>query len=343
MAEQGVELIQDVAQLAAIGPWDALAHVRHYVHLYRRLIREAKRRRPKLAVLVDFPDFNLRLARRLKKLGVPVCYFIGPQAWAWRAGRVKQIRKYVDLMLVIFPFERDFYERHGVPAVYVGNPTYSSLRGRIPVLPNHRPPASGQRSRVALFPGSRRKEIERLFPLLLDSARYLAERIPVDFWVAKAPPVRREQLDCIYTNWTARSGVSLPLQVREEESVSLLASADCAIIKSGTSTLEAMVLQVPFAMVYKMALPSWYFAKPFATTDTYCLANLVAGKRIVPEFVQGQANADQIGSFILRLLTDQNEYRLLRDTLRQAAARLGELDAYHEAAKRLSALLLEGS
>ncbi len=343
MREQGVELIQDVSQLAAIGPWDAMAHFRHYVHLYRRLIREVETRKPGLAVLVDFPDFNLRLARRLKQLGVRVCYFIGPQAWAWRAGRVKQIRKYVDLMLVIFPFEREFYQRHGVHAVYVGNPTYSSLRRRIPLRGDHVPPAMGQRAKVALFPGSRRKEIERLFPLLLDCARFLADRIPVDFWVAKAPPVRREQLACIYTSWTARSGISLSLQIGEEDSASLLANADCAIIKSGTSTLEAMVLQVPFAMVYKMALPSWYFAKPFATTDTYCLANLVAGKRIVPEFVQGQATADHIGSFILRLLTDQAEYRLLRDRLRQAGERLGELDAYQEAAKCLSALLLEGS
>ena len=343
MAEQGVELIQDVSQLAAIGPWDAMGHLRHYIHLYRRLLREVESRRPKMAVLVDFPDFNLRLARRLKQLGVRVCYFIGPQAWAWRAGRVSQIRKYVDLMLVIFPFEREFYSQRGVHAVYVGNPTYSSLRRKMPLLSDRRSPVSGERPRVALFPGSRRKEVDRLFPLLLDSARYLADRIPVDFSVAKAPPVRREQLDCIYTSWTARRGHSLSLQIREEDSVSLLASADCAIIKSGTSTLEAMVLQVPFAMVYKMALPSWYFAKPFATTDTYCLANLVAGKRIVPEFVQGQATADNIGSFILRLLTDEAEYRLQRDRLRQAVERLGELDAYHEAAKCVSALLLEGS
>jgi len=343
MAEQGVELVQNVSQLAAIGPWDAMAHFRHYIRLYRRLLREVESRRPALAVLVDFPEFNLRLAKRLKQQGVRVCYFIGPQAWAWRAGRVNQIRKYVDLMLVIFPFEQEFYSRHGVPAFYVGNPTYSSLRRRIPLLPARRLPAPGQRPTVALFPGSRRKEIDRLFPLFLDSARYLSGQIAADFLVAKAPSVRRQQLDCIYTDWTARSGVSLPLQIREEESASLLASADCAIIKSGTSTLEAMVLQVPFAMVYKMALPSWYFAKPFATTDTYCLANLVAGKRIVPEFVQGQATADQIGRFILRLLTDQNEYCLLRDSLRQAAGKLGELEAYQEAAKCLSALLLEGS
>jgi lipid-A-disaccharide synthase len=342
MAEQGVELIQDVSQLAAIGPWDAMAHFRHYIHLYRGLLREVERRRPRVAVLVDFPEFNLRLARRLKQRGVQVCYFIGPQAWAWRPGRVNQIRKYVDLMLVIFPFEQEFYSRRGVSAIYVGNPTYSALRRRIPPATASRPGVGSRAARVALFPGSRRKEVDRLFPLFLDAARYLAERIQVDFFVAKAPPVRRDQLDCIYSSWTARRGISLSLEIREEESVSLLASADCAIIKSGTSTLEAMVLQVPFAMVYRMAPASWYFAKPFATTDTYCLANLVADKRIVPEFVQGQATVDNIGGFILRLLTDDAEYCLQRNRLKQAAEGLGELDAYQEAAKRLGAFLVEG-
>ena len=157
MAQQGVELIQDVSKLAAIGPWDAMAHLRHYIQLYRRLIREVESRRPRVAVLVDFPDFNLRLARRLKQLGVRVCYFIGPQAWAWRAGRVKQIRKYVDLMLVIFPFEQDFYQRHGVPAVYVGNPTYSSLRRRIPFLADARPPAGRPSATSGAVPGQSKK------------------------------------------------------------------------------------------------------------------------------------------------------------------------------------------
>jgi len=340
MAEQGAELLQDVSQLGAIGPWDALSHLRKYVALYRRLISEVERRKPDLAILVDFPEFNLRLAKRLREHGVRVCYFISPQVWAWRGRRVEQIRKYVDLMLVIFPFEVDFYRRHGVKAVYVGNPTYSSLRRRSAVS---RQPGDQTKPCVALFPGSRRKEIDRMCPRLRDTARYLAERISGNFRVAKAPSVRREQLECIYTNWTARTGGALPLQISEDESVDLLTSADCAIIKSGTSTLEAMVLQVPFAMVYRMARPSWYVVKPFATTNTYCLANLVAGERIVPEFVQGQATAENIGAFILRLLTNRAEHSLLKDRLRQAVDRLGELDAYQEAAKCVNALLLEGS
>ena len=339
MGQQGAELLGDVSQLGAIGPWDALAHLGDYLALYRRLVHEAERRRPNLVVLVDFPEFNLRLARRLREQGVPTVYFISPQVWAWRMGRVNQIRKYVDLMMVIFPFEVDFYQRHGVNAVYVGNPTYSSLRHRLITTRRE----LDEPKRVALFPGSRNKEIKRLFPLLLDCARYVSNRAAVEFRVAKAPSVRRDQLECIYTSWTAKTGVKLPLTIGEEESAALLASCDCAIIKSGTSTLEAMVLEVPFAMVYRMARPSWYAVKPFARTNTYCLANLVAGTRIVPEFVQDQATAANIGGYILRLLTDRAEHSRIRECLRQAASRLGELDAYDEAARRVGALLLEGS
>lgn len=336
MAALGVELLQDVSRLAAIGPWDALARLGTYLKLYRRLIHEAERRRPDLAILVDFPEFNLRLARRLKALGIRVCYFIGPQVWAWRSSRVRQIAASVDLMLVIFPFEEDFYQKRGIQAHYVGNPTGASLCHLAVAGPdlndNHKPI-------VVLMPGSRENEIRRIFPVLLDAARYLTERTEVTFLVPKAPAVRRDQLECIYNNWTVKNGMVLPLEIREEESVRLLANADCAIIKSGTSTLEAMVLQVPFAMVYRMARPSWYFARPFATTDTYCLANLIAGERIVPEFVQDQATAHNIGSFILRILEDRVESTQLRERLKQAGSKLGGMDAYQEAAKCVSKLL----
>jgi lipid-A-disaccharide synthase len=339
MAEAGVELFEDVSRLGAIGPWDALGQLRVYLKLFSRLTRQAAARRPDLAVLVDFPDFNLRLARRLKALGIPVCYFISPQVWAWRRARVRQVASCVDLMLVILPFEVDFYAAHGVKARYVGNPTAASLRS---TARQPRGAAGHSRPLIALMPGSRGQEVARLFPLILDSAQYIAERVPVDFQVIKAPAVRREQLESIYRNWTTRHARRLPLEIREERSVALLAETDCAIIKSGTSTLEAMVLGVPFAMVYRMARPSWYLARPFATTEVYCLANLVAGKRVVPEFVQDQATAENIGGFMVRLLENEPERARMREELRQALSTLGELDAYQEAAKSVSKLLLEG-
>jgi len=337
MAEAGAELFEDVSRLAAIGPWDALSHLPHYLRLFSRLSHEAAVRRPHIAILVDFPEFNLRLARRLKRLGIPVCYFISPQIWAWRTSRVRQIARYVDLMLVIFPFEADFYERHGVKAKYVGNPTSAAICRKIRAS---RPVAIARpRPLVALMPGSREKEVERLFPLFLDAAAYVAERAEVDFRVIKAPAVTPPLIERIYRDWRLGTGRQLSLEVREGESVALLSEADCAIIKSGTSTLEAMVLGIPFAMVYRMARPSWYFARPFATTRIYCLANLIAGRSVAPEFVQRQATAENIGGFVVRLLNDEPERARIREELKQAVSRLGEFDAYQEAAKCVSKLL----
>jgi len=393
MREAGVELLHDVSDLAAIGPWDALHHLRSYWQLFRRLVEEARRRKPDLAVLVDFPEFNLRLAPRLKALGIPVCYFISPQLWAWRSSRVEIIRKYVDLMLVIFPFEVEYYRARGVKAYYVGNPTknfgdmilnsqsvnanpaeaqeLSFVSPKFPqanpveaqessfVSPKFPPSASADTGRVqqsaiaspkllnsppvvALLPGSRRKEVDRLFPIMLDAARFIAERVDVKFWVIKAPAVRRESLECIYKEWAAKVEVKLPLEIREDQSAHVLARADCAIIKSGTSTLEATVLQVPFAMAYRLARPSWYLVRPFATTDTYCLTNLIAGERVVPEFIQNEATGSNIGSYIVDLLKDNNRREKLRERLAAVSGMLSDSNAYREAAGWISKLLLEG-
>ncbi len=345
MRDAGVELLHDVSDLAAIGPWDALHHLRSYWQLFRRLVEEARRRKPDLAVLVDFPEFNLRLAPRLKALGIPVCYFISPQLWAWRSWRVEIIRKHVDLMLVIFPFEEEYYRSRGVKAYYVGNPTknfgdmiLNSARQSAIASPKllSSPPV------VALLPGSRRKEVERLLPIMLDAARFITARVDAKFWVIKAPAVRRERLECIYKEWAAKAEVKLPLEIREDQSAHVLARADCAIIKSGTSTLEATVLQVPFAMAYRLARPSWYLVRPFATTDIYCLTNLIAGERVVPEFIQNEATGSNIGSYIVDLLKDNNRRERLRERLAAVSGMLGESNAYREAAGWISKLLLEG-
>ena len=341
MSEAGVDLLADVSRLAAIGPWDALSLLSDYIKLYRRILRETRRRGPTLAILVDFPEFNLKLARRLKKMGVSVCYFIGPQIWAWRSSRVRQISRYVDLMLVVLPFEQDFYERRQVSARYVGNPSVSRLsRARSKeVVPRRL--QTGEPFLVALFPGSRIQEVQRILPVQLDAALHISGHCPVRFWVAQAPGVSGQQLLGIYDSWRRRTNNSLPLEIREEGSSRLLPEVDCAIIKSGTATLEATLFQIPFAMVYLMSWPTWLLLKPFVRTQTYCLANLIAGKTIVPEFVQGQATGEKIGAYLVQLLVDEKKRESVRQQLKQAADRLGRKDAYREAAKYLRESFLE--
>ena len=340
MAAAGVELLTDVSQLAAIGPWEALGNMGRYWKLYRRILAESRRRRPRLAILVDFPEFNLSLARRLKAMKIPICYFIGPQVWAWRPRRVNQIKRCVDLMLVIFPFEEEFYRRRGIEAHYVGNPSIA-LREFLSKSKNG---SDGCRTTsdvplVALLPGSRKREVELIFPVLLDAARCVTEHCPAQFWVIKAPGIRRSQLQAVYEAWLSQGNSPLQFEIEEEKGPERLSQVACAIVKSGTSTLEATILHVPFAMVYRISRPSWYLARPLVDTDTYCLANLIAGKKIVPEFVQDQATGENIGKYVLELLQDQGRREEVSKNLQMASEKLGEQDAYEESAKYISQFL----
>ena len=331
MADEGVQLLLDVSRLAIIGTWEAIANLSNYLKLYRRLLIEIRLRRPCLAILVDFPDFNLRLARRLKKLGIPVCYFIGPQVWAWKRYRVRQIERWVDLLLVIFPFEEEFYRRFGIAAHYIGNPTLSTC-SQVAAPKSNRD--AGQQ-RVALLPGSRKKEVELIFPVQLDAARHVASHRTVQFWVSLAPHLSKAYLVSLYRRWISLGNSPLPLEFRREETSQLLVQVDCAIVKSGTSTLEATILKIPFAMMYRVSKASWCLMRPLVRTQTYCLANLVAGKQIVPEFIQQHATGETIGAYILDLLEDEGKRRRMKKDLEAATAKLGEREAYAEGARQI--------
>ncbi len=339
LAAQGVEILLDVSQLAAIGPVDALGKIGGYLRLFGRLQKAARKRRPRLAVLVDFPEFNLRLAPRLRAMGIPVCGFIGPQVWAWRASRLEIIRRHFDRMLVIFPFEEEFYRAAGVAADFVGNPTAELRRWARPAAP----PKPGEPVRVALMPGSRGREIERILPVQLEAAAMMHARTDCVFWLIAAPGMAEMELRRIHRAWLAKGRSALPLEIRQGPTWRLLPECDCAIIKSGTSTLEAMVLGVPFAMVYRMSNLSYRLLRPWVKTDVYCLANLVAGRRVVPEFVQEEARGDLIADYLCRLLAEPEAMSEVKQNLGIASERLGRRDAYPEAARRIVELLKDGA
>ncbi|MFZ0427622.1 MAG: lipid-A-disaccharide synthase [Acidobacteriota bacterium] len=332
LAAEGVELLLEVTQLAAIGPRAALANLGSYVSLLRRLTAEVGRRRPALAVLVDFPDFNLRLARRLWERKIPVCYFISPQVWAWRESRVKQIRRYVDLMLVILPFEEGYFRERGVDARYVGNPTASRLRE---TMADRTRREDSSEPIVALLPGSRKREVSLILPVQLDAAAALASRMPVRFWLIRAPEISPELIEALLAAGRNRHGSLPAVEVRDEPADFLLPQADAAVVKSGTSTLEAMLAGVPFAMVYRLAFSSWLLLRPLVRPQIYCLANLVAGERIVPEFIQGQARGGDVADFLETVLKDRSESERIRRRLAAGAERLGRQDAYDEAARSI--------
>lgn len=341
MKKAGIELLINVSKLSAIGTWEALFQAANYWKLYRQILKQVRKRKPQLAILVDFPDFNLRLVNRLKAMNIPVCYFIGPQVWAWRSSRIKKIRRYVDLMLVVFPFEEEYYRDRGVDAHYVGNPSVVLFP---PPVPNDKEEVAqslvDQRvPTVALLPGSRKKEVEQIFPIQLDAARHIAKRQKVQFWVIKAPEIDKKQLSEIYRQWIDRENCSLDLEIREEGISHLLPQVTCAVVKSGTSTLEASLLEIPFVMMYRISWPSWFLIRPRVSAETYCLANLIAEKSVVPEFIQQEATGQNIGDYILKILQDQECYSTIKKDLQLVSKKLGDHNAYECAASYVGKFL----
>lgn len=341
MKKAGVELLINVSKLSAIGTWEALFQAANYWKLYRKILKQVRKRKPQLAILVDFPDFNLRLVNRLKAMNVPVCYFIGPQLWAWRSSRIEKIRRYVDLMLVVFPFEEEYYRDRGVDAHYVGNPSVvlfpppvqKNKEEVVQSLVDQRVPT------VALLPGSRKKEVEQIFPIQLDAARHIAKRQKVRFWVIKAPEIDQKQLSNIYQQWIDSENCFLDLEIREEGISHLLPQVTCAVVKSGTSTLEASLLEVPFVMMYRISWPSWFLIRPRVSAETYCLANLIAEKNVVPEFIQQEATGQNIGDYILEILQNQECYSKIKKDLQLVSKKLGTHNAYECAASYVGKFL----
>ncbi|MGW8181427.1 MAG: hypothetical protein ACWGQW_22080, partial [bacterium] len=192
-----------------------------------------------------------------------------------------------------------------------------------------------RRAVVALLPGSRKKEVEEILPVVLEAAKYVAKRHPARFVLVKAPAIQREGIEAIYQEWQKKAEGGLDLEIRDDKSYETLYQADCAIVKSGTSTLEAMLAAVPFAMVYRVSFLSWLLLRPFVRTNTYCLANLVAGRQIVPEFVQKNATGEEIGAYILTLLQTPEKRTEIKELLSRTSKRLGSTDAYSEGARKI--------
>jgi lipid-A-disaccharide synthase len=315
----------------------------------RTLRRAAKERRPRAALLIDSPDFNLRLARKLRRLGIPVAYFIGPSVWAWRTYRVRQIARDVSRMLVILPFEAEFYARHGVQAVYVGNPLADSFRLALPAASPCSSPATPTpradlrralgldpaRPVLALLPGSRRQEVRRLWPALLGAARLLRERMPdLQLVVPVAPTVRREWL-----------GTDLPVTLVAGRSPEVLAAADAAVVASGTATLEAALAQVPTVVVYRLSWLSWIVGRLLVRVRFVSLVNLLAGRLLVPELLQGHCTSGHIAESAVPLLTPGEARDAQLEGMRRIRADLapaGSHGAARRAAEEVAALLGNG-
>lgn len=335
MRAAGLQAVAHSKEISVVGITEALKILPRARQIFADLLREVERRRPALAVLIDFPEFNLRLAKELKARGLEIVYYISPQVWAWRRGRVKSIARLVDRMLVLFPFEVDFYRGHGVDVVHVGHP----LVDEVPVLPRawDQEGAEDGPFRVALLPGSRTSEVEALLPTLLEAVRRLASRLPIEARIIQAPTISAELLE------EAVELAGLPVEIVTGDRFAAIADSHLALCASGTATLEVGLLGTPMVMVYRLAGWTYAMARFLVRLPNVSLVNLVSGRRVIPELIQGEANPERIAVEAARLLTDAGERNRMREALAEVRGRLGESGASRRAAGEVADLLAEVS
>jgi lipid-A-disaccharide synthase len=334
MREVGVESVVREDDLAITGLLEIARALPRFFSAYRALKRAAKERRPDAVILVDWPDFNLALARALRRRGLKIIYYISPQLWAWRSHRVRQIARDVDLMLTILPFEREWYAAHGVSHVeFVGHPlagAFTLRTSREEFCARHGLDAS--RPIVALLPGSRRKEFERILPFMLDAAALVSERLDgAQFVVALASRRSQEEAEAVIAARADAGNLRPRLTVVRNEAREALASSDAAAVCSGTATLEAALASTPLVVVYKESALNWHTLGRLIEVEHYGLVNLVAGSRIAPELMQNYFTGPSLARELLALLEPETNARV-RARLREVAARLGEGGASRRAA-----------
>ncbi|MGK2856189.1 MAG: lipid-A-disaccharide synthase [Thermoanaerobaculia bacterium] len=327
---QGVELLHDIRELGIVGLFNVLRHIPMFKRVFREILDRIEAEKPDAVLLVDYPDFNLRLARACHERGFKVAYYISPQLWAWRKGRIHEIRRNVDEMIVIFPFEEKLYREHGVSVTYVGHPLLEQLEN---VRKSDRPlPREDETLRVALLPGSRRHEIETLLPPMLDGVRLLAEARPVDAIVVQAPTIDRAEIE----RWTSASPV--PITIRSGIDRAAIVDADVAICASGTATLETAIIGVPLVVVYKLTSLSYALARRLVKLPNFALVNIVAGERIVPELLQEAVCGPEIARTVSEL-AEPAKYEETRRRLAELRQKLGGTGASRRAAEKIVTLM----
>lgn len=337
MREAGEEIITDYSEVAVVGITETLKHLPSLRRAMERIVLEAEKRKPALAILTDFPGFHLRLARKLQPLGIRNVYYICPQFWAWRPWRANLIRRRFVKALCIFPFEEKFFRETRVAAEFIGHP----LVGAVQVTKDRKQFCESHGldpgpSLVTILPGSRAGELAHHLPVLHETCARIHAKKPAQFVVAAAHPNIAEQ---IRGGWPG----GLRLRIVEGETYNALAAADAAIVSSGTATVEAALLNVPMVVVYRVSPLTATLAKPLVRTPYFAMVNLIAEKQVVPELVQSDFTPEKVAGETLRLLQDPNARASQREGLLEVRRRLGPPGAVERAAELIARLLGRGA
>ena len=339
LRSMGTEVVFDNAQVAVVGIVEVLSKLGSIYRIFRWLKKSLDRDKPALAILIDFPDFNLRLAKEANKRGIPVFYYISPQVWAWRKGRVKKIAKLVHKLVVILPFEVSFYRERGIDCEFVGHPLTDIVKPHLSkekALDKFR--LDKDKRTIGLLPGSRRDEVRNLLPVLLKSAHLLLRDFPnLQFVIPIAPAIDRFEVE----KYIADSNVDI--RVVGEHTYDVLNICDLIITASGTATLEAAIMNTPMIIIYKVSLLSYLVGRLLVKVKDIGLVNLVAEKRIVPELIQGQASPVNIFNEASRMLQSPSLLAGIKAELRKVKEKLGNPGTSQRAAQILYRVIHQGA
>lgn len=333
MREVGIDIRCDSSNIGVIGVVEVLKHYREIRQALKQMQRLLVDERPDLLVCVDYKEFNFKLAKFAKSIGVKVLFYVSPQVWAWRPGRVKQYGRVIDRMAVIFPFETAYYEAENVPVSYVGHPSIDKVQPRYTKHEDlDRFGLDGERPVIGLMPGSRKQEIERLLPVMLDASSIVLSRVSgAQFILPQAQSVSDELL------WSYLDRSDLAIKVIKNETYDAVQCCTAIMTSSGTATLEIALLQVPMVIVYKLSELTYWLGRLLVKTPFIGLPNIVAGKVVIKELIQHQANAKHIADETVKLLSDRAYYDTLKSDLIAIKNTLGS----GEGSKNMAILALE--
>jgi lipid-A-disaccharide synthase len=339
MKRERTELIFHIHKLSFMGFFEVLKNLSLVKKVMRTMVSVAESRRPDLVILIDYPGFNLRFAKRIKSLGIPVLYYISPQVWAWGGNRVKKMKELIDKMVVILPFEKDIYERFGIDCEFVGHPFLEVVK---PILSSddfqRKFSIKKNQTVVGLLPGSRWQEVEKILPLMLESCKLLKTRIKnPKLLLGLAPTIRNEDLEDLLRQTDS------DVQVTEQLTYDLMKHSDLLLVASGSATLECAIMGTPFIVLYKTSLWTYLIARSLVSIPHIALANVVAGKKVVPEFIQRQAIPGRIAEEMYQILTEKERYRTIQNGLRTVKEKLGEGGASKKTAQIVCEMLSGGN
>lgn len=327
----GVDIYFDIVELAVVGIFEVFKNLKKIKTIFNGLLKEADRIKPDLAILVDYPGFNLRLAKELKKRNIPIIYYISPQVWAWGKNRIKILKRLVERIIVVFKFEEDIYRQHNVPVSFVGHPLLDIVKPK--VLKEELFEQLKLKSdflTIALLPGSREKEVKTLLPIMLDTAGLIYKEIgnKLQFLILRSSTVKAEVFEQIVSCYQ-----KLVLTIISDQTYDGISASDFALVASGTATLETAILGIPMAILYKVSFPTWAYLKMAIKIPYIGLVNIVREKKIIEEFIQFNASPKKIANYVIGVLKNKSQYEQIKQNLFEIKALLGEKGASEKAAR----------